>query len=591
MKKTQNIKVAIAISIALIVGIGIGSFFSSSGNTETVADSDVVNATLEVQDEVWTCSMHPQIRQPEPGDCPICGMDLILLESNGDSGMDPDAIAMTPAAMKLARVETQIVGGGSANEKTLQLNGKITEDERLVYIQSSHIPGRIEDLKINFTGEYVTKGEVIGRIYSPELVTAQQELFEARKIKDTQPALYNAAMQKLKNWKIGESTIQNIMSADNIQENLPITAGISGYVTEKLVNLGDYIGQGEPLYKIANLSEVWVMFDVYESEMHWVKKGDKVEFTVASIPAKTFSGTLDFIDPIINSETRVAKARLSIKNPDNQLKPEMFVSGEIKTKLTGNAEIAVPKTAVMWTGKRSVVYVMQQTETSTTFQMREVTLGAELGDSYIITDGLKAGEEIAVNGTFSIDAAAQLAGKPSMMSPDGGPAVTGHNHGGMKMEGESEKTVKEKADPETVAALDKIVDAYLQLKNALVNDDFTKAKTAAEKLDKQISNTSMKSFKGKSHDVWMQEDAKIQAALKKMTDMDSARDHLETVSEGLLKLLKATNYSGRTIYVDFCPMAKNNQGAIWLSTKEEIENPYFGSSMLGCGEIHEKIEK
>jgi len=591
MKKMKNIKITIAISIALILGVAIGSFFSSSGKPETVAESDGVNATLEVQDEVWTCSMHPQIRLPEPGDCPICGMDLILLESDGDSGMDPDAIAMTPAAMKLASVETQIVGGGSGNEKTLKLNGKITEDERLVYIQSSHIPGRVEDLKINFTGEYVSKGQVIGRIYSPELVTAQQELFEARKIKDTQPALYNAAMQKLKNWKISESTIQNIMSAEKVQENLPITAGISGYVTDKMVNLGDYIGQGEPLYKIADLSEVWVLFDVYESDMQWVKKGDQVDFTVASLPGKTFSGTIDFIDPIINSNTRVAKARVSIKNPDNQLKPEMFVSGEIKSQLSGNTEIAVPKTAVMWTGKRSVVYVMQQTKNSTTFQMREVMLGAALGDSYLITDGLKAGEEIAVNGTFSIDAAAQLAGKPSMMSPDGGAAMTGHNHGGMKMENEGDKTVKAKADPETVAALDKIVDAYLQLKNALVNDDFAKAKTAAEKLNQQMTRTSMKSFKGKSHDVWMSEQVNIQNAIKKMTDMNSARNNLETVSEGILKLLKATNYSARTIYVDFCPMANNNQGAIWLSADKEIKNPYFGSSMMSCGEIQEKIEK
>ena len=590
MKKTQNIKVIIAISIALIVGIGIGSFFSSSGTPESPTEVNPVH-DLEAHDEVWTCSMHPQVRQPAAGDCPICGMDLILLISDGDGGIDPDAIAMTPAAMKLARVETQIVGGSSANEKTLKLNGKITEDERLIYIQSSHIPGRIEDLKINFTGEYVSKGQVIGRIYSPDLVTAQQELFEARKIKDTQPALYNAAMQKLKNWKLGESTIQKISDAETIQENLPITAGISGYVTEKLVNPGDYIGQGQPLYKIANLSEVWVMFDIYESEMQWINKGDKVDFTVASLPGKTFSGAIDFIDPKINSETRVAKARLSVKNRDNQLKPEMFVSGEIKTQLSGSAQIAVPKTAVMWTGKRSIVYIMEQTKTSTTFEMREVTLGATLGDSYLITEGLKVGDEIAVNGTFSIDAAAQLAGKPSMMSPEDVAVTTGHNHGGMKMENERGKTVKIKAEPETVAALNKIVDLYLQLKSALVNDDFPKAKTAAEKLNRQMTNTSMKSFKGKSHDVWMQELTKIQSALGQMKDIDSARGQLETVSEGILKLLKATHYSGRTIYVDFCPMANNNQGAIWLSGEEDIKNPYFGSAMLGCGEIHETIEK
>lgn len=590
MKKSQKIKIIIAICIALVVGIVLGSFFSSSGKHAEVTHKDHDHSTPEVHSEIWTCSMHPQIRQSEPGDCPICGMELIPLESDNSGGIDPDAIAMTPDAMKLARVETAVVGGGSANEKTLTLNGKITEDERRVYIQSSHIPGRVEDLKINFTGEYVSKGQEIARIYSPELVTAQQELFEAKKIKDTQPALYNAAIQKLKNWKIRESAIQNIVASDKIRETLPITAGISGYVTEKLVNPGDYITQGQPLYKIADLSEVWVMFDVYESEMEWVKKGDKIAFTVASLPGKTFSGTIDYIDPIINPETRVAKARVSVKNPGKELKPEMFVTGQIKSQLSDNAEIAVPKTAVMWTGKRSVVYVMHQTETATTFQMREITLGPALGDSYIITDGLKAGEEIAVNGTFSIDAAAQLAGKPSMMSPLHGDHQAGGSEPDEMETGEHRPTAQKtiRLDGQASQAIDALLVTYLKLKDELADDQFVRAKGDMKRFAEEIHSLDHALKGSEAMTTWLSKKKIMETALGQddlYDNIGELRKAFRSVSENLIAFLQATDYSHAELVVDYCPMANSNKGAVWLSTDSTIRNPYFGEVMLSCGEI------
>jgi Cu(I)/Ag(I) efflux system membrane fusion protein len=377
---------------------------------------------------IWTCSMHPQIRMNKPGKCPICAMDLIPLELN-DSEMDPNALQMTENAMKLANIQTMIVGGSKEANKKLALNGKVQIDERKLYTQSTHIPGRIEKLNINFTGEKVSKGQTLAMVYSPEIVTAQEELLQAYHMKDAQPELFSAAKQKLSNWKIGEATINKIISSNKPIQQFPITADVTGIITAKKVDLGDYVGQGMPIYEIADLSSLWVLFDVYESDMPWVKVGDKIHYTIQSLPGESFEGTISFIDPLINPQTRVASARVEVKNSENKLKPEMFVSGVVNNNVSTSTskDIVIPKSAVMWTGVRSVVYIKSIVSNKVNFKLREVTLGASLGDAYIIKEGLKKGEEIVVNGTFTVDAASQLAGKPSMMNPEAGKVVTGHD--------------------------------------------------------------------------------------------------------------------------------------------------------------------
>lgn len=417
------------IYIALLMIGGIVGYFinNSSDKSQTIEQSD--NQIIEASDnQIWTCAMHPQIRKSEPGDCPICGMELIPL-SKADHALDPSAVKMSPTAMELADVSTAIVGKFSSGS-SINLIGKVQKDERLVYSQSSHIPGRLEKLMVNFTGEFVRKDQTIAEIYSPELVTAQEELFEAQKMEESQPQLFQSAKEKLNNWKLNNDQIDEIIKNGKPLETFPIKADVSGYVTQKFVQKGDYIKKGESIYEITDLSKVWVMFDVYETDINSIQKGDPLEFSVKSLPGQKFKGTVVYIDPLIDSKTRVAKARVEISNKDLKLKPGMFASAELKSG-TGNSEntISIPKSAVMWTGKRSVVYVKDSSSNGIYFKLREVVLGQETSNSYIIESGLNGGEEIAVNGAFSIDAAAQLAGKPSMMNPEGALPVTGHHHG------------------------------------------------------------------------------------------------------------------------------------------------------------------
>ena len=591
MKNLNRSTVIIAIS-TLAIGLILGWLIF--GGSEKSSENERIHNAGEAKETIWTCSMHPQIRKNEPGDCPICGMDLIPLESETNE-VDPMAVSMSPTAMQLAQVQTMTVGRGNTN-KSLRLTGKVQADERLLYTQSSHIPGRIEKLTVNFTGDFVKEGQVIAYIYSPDLVTAQEELFEARKIKETQPALFNAAKEKLKNWKLTNDQIEQILASNKTIEQFPVLANVSGYVTKKMVNLGDYIKQGDALYEVADLSQVWILFDVYESDLSWIEKGDPVSYTIRSFPGKTFNGRISYIDPVIDPKTRVAKARIQTPNPGLLLKPEMFVSGTIKTSTTtDNTSLTVPKTAVMWTGRRSVVYVMRTSAQGVSFLMREVTLGPELGESYVIEKGLQAGEEIAINGTFSIDAAAQLAGKPSMMNPEGGVAMTGHNHGGdqtTQMTSTSVASNQFAISSEAKEALKPLFSRYFEMKDALVNDNFEKAKEAGTMLKSTLEKIDMNLFEDDAHSSWMQQSNTLATALEHinhLNDIKTVRDQFKNISSSIVAIAESFDPVSYSLFIQHCPMADSNKGADWLSQEKEIQNPYFGESMLTCGEVTKTI--
>jgi membrane fusion protein, copper/silver efflux system len=405
------------ISISLIMGLFLGwMIFHPAVKSNTKAGQVIETA----KSTIWTCSMHPQVRLTEPGKCPICGMDLIPLIQSNTTSVDPDAIRLSKDAAQLANVLTTVVTKQKP-VKEVRLYGKVQADERLFQSQTSHVPGRIERLNINFTGETVVKGQVLAEIYSPELITAQQELLETIKTKQLQPELYEASKEKLLQWKLTNDQIAKIESSGVIQNNFEVLSNTTGNVTARRVNTGDYISAGTVLLDIADLSKVWIMFDAYESDLQFLHAGEKLSFTLQALPGIDFSGNIIFIDPVIDPVTRVAKVRVEIDNHAGKLKPEMFATGIVSSTLAEYFNnVVIPKSAVLWTGKRSVVYVRQPGTEEPVFKIREVELGPMLGESYVIMNGLTEGEEVVTNGTFSIDAAAQLEGKPSMMNPNGG---------------------------------------------------------------------------------------------------------------------------------------------------------------------------
>ncbi|MCK5400395.1 MAG: efflux RND transporter periplasmic adaptor subunit [Flavobacteriaceae bacterium] len=411
----------------LVIGLILGwLLFGNLSNNET-------NHTEEVStNQMWTCSMHPQIMQPEFGDCPICGMDLIPVEVEAD-GLAADQFKLTKNAMALANIQTSIVASSKVENNAIKLSGKIVENENNMAVQTAHFSGRIEKLYISSVGEKINRGQLLALIYSPELVTAQSELFTALTVKESQPKLYSAIRKKLSLWKLSEEQINNIEASKKPIINFPVYANVSGIVSIKMVEEGNHVMEGAPLLKISDLSTVWANFDVYENQIDLFKKGQEILITTNAYPNKEFKAKVTFIDPILDTKTRTVKLRAVLDNKNDVFKPGMFVEGKIERIASSKEQaLIIPSTAVLWTGERSVVY-LKSNPNEPVFEMREVTLGNKIGKNYEVLKGLNNGDEIVTNGTFTVDAAAQLQGKKSMMNKEGDKTTTGHEgHNGME---------------------------------------------------------------------------------------------------------------------------------------------------------------
>ena len=413
MKKFVYKHIVLVFVAAVGVGILLGLLFPKLKSTEK-------GHTHEGEGTVYTCSMDPQVKQDHPGKCPICGMDLIpLIEgSKVENTYDPNAVMMSEEAVALANIETQVVGGG-ATDKEIRLFGKIEPNQRWQQTQSAYVEGRIEELRINAVGDVVSKGQVLAVIYSPTLYAAEQELLAALDFPDgsQKSALIAAAKEKLMLLNITSSQINEVIRRRKASPYMALRANTAGTVVEKNISQGDYVKQGQSLLKIANLGKVWAVFQAYERDLAFVHKGATIRFTSEALPGKQFTGVVSFIDPVMNAQSRTAGVRLEIDNRGGVFKPEMILTGNVAANMKDyKGDIVVPKSAVLWTGKRSIVYVKDDTEDMPVFLLRRVVLGPALADGYVVTEGLAEGEEIVTNGAFAIDASAQLSGKKSMMN-------------------------------------------------------------------------------------------------------------------------------------------------------------------------------
>lgn len=599
--------------IVLGAGIFIGwIFFRSPGSSAGVQQqAETIREDHDHEGEqatVWTCSMHPQIRQDQHGLCPICAMDLVpLAELSGDEdNVNPDEIRMTESATQLANIQTLTVSRGNARREIF-LQGKVKADERRMAELTARFGGRIEKLFVSFTGENVRKGQKLATIYSPDLVTAQRELLEAASYKDERPSLYNASRSKLKLWDLTEEQIAQIEQDGEPRLYFDIMSPISGTVTKRHVTLGDYVKTGTELFEVVDLTHVWIIMDAYESDIPWIKVGDRVTYTLESVPGRTYEGKVAYIDPFIDPVTRVVRVRVEQNNRDLSLKPEMFVTATIESGITGGSNaILIPKSAILWTGKRSVVYVRVPERDQPSFLYREITLGPESGNHFVIEDGLDEGEEIAVNGVFRIDAASQLAGKPSMMNPSGGMVSTGHNHGAMTSGGSggtdrsSGQTAQDEMPPQDFEAAPKfreqlqaVYDSYVTMKNAFVESDPDAVQKEAGKVKDALEGVDMALLEGDAHMQWMEYLEVLKSSVNSISasaDIEVQRKSLAAFNHELYGAVKAFGLTEGKVYYQYCPMALDNKGAHWLSETEDIENPYFGDAMLSCGETQETLE-
>ena len=580
----------------LTVGLFLGSnFFGKNSNTEI----EHTHTSAVETNKMWTCSMHPQIMRPEAGDCPICGMDLIPMESNLE-GLLEDQFKLSDNAMALANIQTSIVGKSISDINTgIVLSGKIVENENETATIPAHFDGRIEKLYLKSLGERVVKGQAIADVYSPTLIAAQQELITAFRIKESQPQLYKAVKNKLKNWMIDDVQLKEIETTGQVKKRVTIYSHITGVVTAISINEGSHIMHGKPIFKVSNLKTVWANFDVYENQISQISKGQDIVVTTNTYPNKEFTDQVDFIDPILDTKTRTVKLRVVLNNKEGLFKPGMFVKGRINRVVLNKKELVIiPSSAVLWTGKRSVIYIKND-PIQPVFEMREITLGNKTGANYVVLDGLNNGDEIVTNGTFTVDAAAQLQGKKSMMNKDVSKVMIGHKEYHTKEENASttnKSHIKKNKILKTSIAfknkLQTVFNNYIQLKDAFVDEDSNSAMLESKNLLDNLTKVDMKLVTDKvSHSNWMSMEKEIRTAATSIlntSNITDQRNYFKRLSAALMDAIQVFGVN-ETVFVEFCPMADSNKGAYWLSKEEKVINPYFGKRMLTCGEVKQVI--
>ncbi len=585
--KKNILYIALAAVGGLLAGyLFFGDTFGKSENQDNTHNHQVEEGQL------WTCSMHPQVMQPEPGDCPICGMDLIPAESGAD-GLAPGQFRMTKNALALADVRTTIVGSATAGGHSLRLSGTIQENEKAGATQAAYFGGRIEELFVNFEGEEVKSGQKLASLYAPELVSAQQELITASGLKASQPELYKAVRNKLKLWKLTEKQIGEIEASGRVQEYFPVYATVSGTVSEIRVQAGDYVDKGSPLFKIANLGSVWAVFDAYENQVSLLREGQPLIVTAKSYPDAPVEARISFINPVLNASTRTVEVQTVLQNPEGKFKPGMFVTGDLALTHKGqNEALVIPESAVLWTGERSVVYVKTDPN-APVFVMSVIRVVDDVNGEFTVVSGLENGEEVVTQGTFTLDAAAQLKGKKSMMHDGSGSVPTGHEgHLNTPMANSAEaestpgKRIFSKAFTVEMATL---IPAYLKMKDALVAGDVPVAQAGARELGRLMSAIPTNGLGADEKSV--HEDSQDQVkAIADSEVLETQRKHFVRLNEVLIPTIETSGSGAQTLYVQTCPMANNNKGAIWLSAQKEIRNPYYGDAMLSCGRVISTIQ-
>lgn len=629
------------ILVAAVFGI---ARMTAGDHPQTGASTAGSSAEAEVT--TWTCSMHPQIKLPKFGQCPICFMDLIPVQAGGGSA-DEAILSLSDRARVLARMETTEVAFREV-DREIEMVGKIAIDETQMTYISSYIPGRIDRLFVDYTGILVRKGDHLAEIYSPELLVAQREYLLAlesversgrssggQMAQANAQSVLDASRRKLELWGIPKDEIERLSRDRSPSDQMRLDAPMEGWVVERQGYRGMYVETGTRLFTVVDLHRLWVMLDAYELDVQFLRHGQPVEFETESFPGRRFTGQISYIDPVLNETTRSVKVRVNVENPDLELRPGMFVRAHVTVKLGAGGEVlsnelagkwicpmhpevvknaaghcdkcgmdlvsaeklgfattsapqggalAVPSTAVLLTGQRAVVYVEARGEDGPVYEGRVVELGPRAGEWYVIRSGLAEGDRVVTRGALQIDSAMQIQAKPSMMQP-----------------GEIVETSKGR-DVETAPKIKSravsgaayhgqarpILSAYLDMASALAADDITKARAAARQLKSATADAKSEGLSGEDAEEWTLLIRAIGQATPDAGDMaiDPLRLRLPGITRAVEMYLRAFGHDGgKVIYRTFCPMALENKGAYWLQSEPTINNSYFGSKMLRCGEV------
>lgn len=564
---------SLAVFLVVVAAFAIGLW--------TAAPADETQSAVG-EAEIWTCSMHPQIQLPEPGACPICGMDLIPLGEGSEAASN--RVTISERAKALARIRTTPVHRTQEGGE-LRLLGRLDYDETTVRTISPWTDGRIDRLFVRSEGAEVKRGQAVAALYSREAYAAQKELIGARRqverLKDALPVSRRAAAEAL---DAAETRLQLLgvspKSINRASRHVSVVAPYGGTVIEQVAREGAHVESGQPIFRIADLDRLWVQLDAYEGDLPRIKVGLPVELEVASLPDQTFEGRVDFIDPVVSTTTRTARVRVVVDNRERNLRAGMFADAVIRTE-DGTEQappLVIPDSAPLFTGKRSLVYVEVPKSSEPTYEAREVSLGARVGHHYPVLSGLREGERVVMQGAFVLDSDLQIRGGRSMMfMPD---------------DRERQPTAAVEVDEAFRRGMAPVLEAYLALRDGLARDDLEATRKHYAALVDAVEGFAP-SAPAAAKKAWSPMAKQLRAAALRggtASDLAQARQVFEETSAVVLDVMRRFgNPLGDALHVATCPMAFSGRAASWVQRSDTVDNPYQGKKMLRCGSIDAEV--
>lgn len=370
----------------------------------------------------WYDPMHPKYKADKPGKAPDCGMDLVPKYA------EEQAATMAPGSVLISAEKQQLIGVRTAEVKRetlvrdVQTNGQVTADETRIAHVHVKISGFIEKVFVDYIGQLVKKGQPLFTIYSPDLVSTQEEYLIAKRGEKTlgsspfaevaqgSQSLLRSTRERLKLWDISDEQIKKLDESGEVSRTLTFYSPISGFVTDRKAFPQTSVTPETELYTVSDYSTIWVNAEIFEYEVPFVKVGQNTAMQLSYYPGKTWNGRVSFIYPTVDPITRTVKVRMEFPNPEFQLKPQMFA--DVKLKINYGNQIVVPQEAVLDSGKEQTVFVAHE---GGYFEPRQITTGAKLEGKVVVLSGLKAGETVVTSGNFLIDSESRLKSATSSM--------------------------------------------------------------------------------------------------------------------------------------------------------------------------------
>lgn len=593
----------------------------SGGESEAVADAG------GAEEKRYICPMMCTPPSTEPGRCPVCAMELV--EATGGGGGDGISVTIESSARRLVGIKTASSKLGEVT-RTIRTIGSIDFDESRLSTISAYIDGRLEELYADYVGVKVTEGDDLALIYSPKLYSAQTEYITSMESKSVGRFSINSsdmremAHENLNELGMTDSQIADLRKSGKPDSRIRIKSPQTGTVLEKAAVEGDYVKTGQKIYRIADLTSVWLMLDLFPDDAATVRFGQQIEAEIQSMPGEVFTGRVAFIDPTVNPTTRTVRVRVEVMNYDGKLRPGDYATARITVPaistdfvydpalsgkyispmhpqvirdapgecplcgmdLVPTAElgyatepqiqqrvVTVPRDAVLQTGEHGVIYV--ETEPGR-FEIRRVTVGPMTDTDAVIVEGMLAGETVATDGNFLIDSQMQLAGNPSLMDPSKAPS---YSPGPLQL-------------PETIPVMlagqpgeqfDRAYDAYFEIQCAMAADT-TPPPVALNTLLDALARLEMLS------EVPDEAQRRFASARRGASRMDGsleiAREAYRSVSHAMLKAATIARgpKTAKQLTHYYCPMVPGG-GGDWMQPGGELTNPYWGDEMLHCGEV------